>query len=183
MVVHIIELILAGLVFLFCILFFFNYEKDGQTGLMAIVGNSSTNSNFKETDSDSVDTLTGVQTTEAPEVISNEKIFSMGDTIDVLSLISVRPAGDTVFYDGSEGADHGFTVTIRDITDDYGNSVPLGVLGSEDEAESLSVVALYDKDTCKIEFQTIGIFRVVVKVVGANGRFAVKEIRIPIELY
>lgn len=176
------EVIIGGLILLFCINFFYNTEKGGKKGAFEIIGDSSVNTTFVENESNSANAMGNVQTTESPSVICTNRVFNTSDIVNLLDLIEVKPAGSSEYYSGADGSIYGFTVSIIDVMDDYGNSVITGSLEGSDESEEDYATVYYNKETLEVQFNTIGVYRVSIKVIGENGRYSVTEIRIPVEV-
>lgn len=166
-IVYCMEIVLGGILFLFCLTSFFGIEIGGEKGVFQIVGKTSVYNDYEAPDSDSKQILNDIQTTGAPEVKFSGRVFTVNEYIKLKEELSVKLPGGTDYIDGE--LESGFTIYILNVLDDEGSSILTDPSVSYNEAES------------GVTFSAVGVYRVPIKVIGTNGRFVETTLRLMVE--
>lgn len=179
--VHILEVLLSGLVLIFCLNFILNVTSGGRTGLFQIVGSLPATAISDSQTSGSRETLLNIQSTPEPEITYTGGTCTAGEKLQLKGMFTVYLPDKNMSYNGRE--ENGFRIEIEDVLDEggksYGAEMDAGLM--EDSEEVLSALS-YDAQTGEICFYQSGIFRIFLRIYGSNGRQARKVISIPVEV-
>lgn len=173
-------ILLAGLLFLVAFRVFPEVEYNGEKGIFNIVGKNTVSNISSTKDGRDEEIILEVQNTKAPEIKSTGVIAKVGVVHDVKSFISVKSAGSNVFCNGVDATD--VSIIVSDIRDINGRSIQALNLEEGDMAEEVVEAAYYDYNACTVIFNQQGVYTIVFKVYGNNGRVTMSEIKIPVEV-
>ena len=167
----------ATIIFLACLHVMLEPQED--EGVFTGIGNKVVVSNFGETNTKSRDMLNEIQNTEAPMVLYNETIYSTGEEVSIKGLLRIKPPGESLYVSGE--TENGFSVIVLDVMDKDGNSIDPISEEEGNESDELASKAFYNQKEETVIFNEKGVYRISIKVFGENGRYVIKEIKVPVE--
>ena len=116
---------------------------------------------------------------DPPSVAYDAGIVSMGVCYPIGEFINVTINGTT--YDGMDGTNGGFSITITEIKNEYGHSVlTKAEYDITDELEDLNISCLYITEDNTLTFYTLGAYDVTMVVTASTGKSAIVVVRIPV---
>lgn len=174
------EVLFVGIIMLFCIHIFYNFTIDGRQGLLHIAGGTESPDKSSTLISENGSRLDEIIETEAPEIKYTGRVCKVGETVMLKTLFGVKLPGDSDYRLGE--SENGFRLYVEDITDEQGNTYLVDAdMELEDSSDEIIAALSYNRDTGEICFHQSGVYRVVIKAYGTNGRITKKEVTIPVE--
>lgn len=174
-----IGIVLGAIILLTSYQFIFHKDDNGNPSFLTRAGISSVSKDFNDAQTVTPDMIGTIQGTAAPEVKYTGGTQYVNHKVYIKNLISVKSAGSSNFVSGAVGTD--FDVVVYDVKDQNGKSInPITEDAGEDTEEIVSA-AYYNQRECSVIFNERGVFRISVRVIGANGRYAEKELKVPVE--
>lgn len=164
---------------LFMTSFTFLFHRDNEGTLFSKAGEHAADTGIRVIDTRVDEMVEDIQNTPAPEVKYTGGTQSIGSTVNIKSLLSVKTADSGSFVNGSMEAD--FRVYVINVLDENGDAV--GTLENSDQDVSDEVVspAYFDEANSTVVFNETGVFRISIKVQGKNGRTTMAELKVPVE--
>lgn len=176
LIIIVMSTLTAGILFVACLQFLLN-PKEGKE-LFTMAGETVVADDFGDTETESRTMLYDIQNTQAPKVRYQETTYATGHVIFIKSLLSVMPPGETSYVSGE--TENGFSIVVTDVMDKDGTSVVPVSDELGDAAEIVRKVS-YNQKEQTVVFHEKGVYRIRIKVYGNNGRYVVKEIKVPVE--
>ncbi len=172
-------IIFGAILFLTSFQFIFHKDDNGNPGFLVRTGTTAVANDFSEAETETTDMMKVIQTTAAPEVKYTGGTQYVNQKVFIKTLISVKSAGSSNFVSGTNGTD--FDVIVYDVKDQNGKSINPITEDAGNDTEEIVSAAYYNQKECSVIFNERGVFRICVRVVGANGRYTEKELKVPVE--
>lgn len=171
------KFVIPAVIAVFLVSFFVaGVTYDGDSGIFGVLGNIDVTEDADTQEHKVPDELLDMSQGIMPDVALKNMIFSAGTDIEFLSMFTITKDG--ISYDGTQQETGGFSITLTDVKNKYGNSVYTEMTKEDfDAAEELPWEMFYDKETGALYFINAGVYEldIVVQSTGASkGKFSVR---------